>query len=279
VLYEKGGISKKDLEASQLDLTTAEDELRLEEQTVALRTHSLNPNDRALAAARTAQAQQRVATLDAQLSYATIRSPLTGIVTDQFQYEGEFASAGGKLVTIADTTTVIVKAPFSDTAVAQVKTGDTATVVPTDTSAEEMHGQVTLLSRSSDPTNRTVEVWVTLGNDDGKLRANGAAQVTIAANSKNDAIVVPASAVTLETSNASEGTVMVVDDQNVAHETKVTIGIRTTEKVEIVEGLKGGETVVVEGNYALADGTKVEPQTDTENTDRKEDDEAKEKEP
>src|SRR6185295_10946140 len=75
-LFEKGGISKKDLEASQLELTTAEDELRLQEQTVALRTHSLNPNDRALAAARTAQAQQRVATLDAQLSYATIRSPI-----------------------------------------------------------------------------------------------------------------------------------------------------------------------------------------------------------
>jgi RND family efflux transporter MFP subunit len=278
VLYEKGGISKKDLEASQLDLTTAEDELRLQEQTVALRARSLNPNDRALAAARTAQAQQHLATLDAQLSYATIRSPITGIVTDQFQYEGEFASAGGKLVTIADTSSVIVKAPFSDTAVAEVKTGDTVTVVPTDTSADEMHGQVTLLSRSSDPTNRTVEVWVTLGNGDGKLRANGAAQVTIAANSKTDAIVVPASAVTLETSDATEGTVMVVDDQNVAHETKVTIGIRTPDKIEIVEGLKGGETVVIEGNYALADGTKVEPQMNTENTDQKKEEEPDQKE-
>ncbi len=258
LLFEKGGISKKDLEASQLDLTTAEDELRLQEQTVSLRARSLNPNDRALAAARTAQAQQRVATLDAQLSYATIRSPITGIVTDQFQYEGEFASAGGKLVTIADTSTVIVKAPFADTAVAQLKTGDSATVLPTDTSAEEMHGQITLLSRSSDPTNRTVEVWVTLGNGDGKLRANGAAQVTIFANSKDDAIVVPAAAVTLEASNADEGTVMVVDAQNVAHETKVTVGIRTAEKIEIVEGLQGGETVVVEGNYSLPDGTKVE---------------------
>lgn len=271
-LYDRGGISKKDLEESQLDLTTAENELRLQEQTVALRSRSLNPNDRALASARTAQAQQHLATLDAQLSYATIRSPITGVVTDQFQYEGEFASAGGKLVTIADTSTVIVKAPFSDTAVAEVKTGDTVTVMPTDTSAEERHGQVTLLSRSSDPTSRTVEVWVTLGNGDGKLRANGAAQVTIAANSKNDAIVVPASAITLETSNANEGTVMVVDDQNVAHETKVTIGIRTQDKVEIVEGLKGGETVVIEGNYALPDKTKVEPQTETEEKDEDKED-------
>ena len=278
-LYEKGGISKKDLEASQLDLTTAEDELRLQEQTVTLRTSSLNPNDRALAAARTAQAQQRVATLDAQLSYATIRSPITGIVTDQFQYEGEFASAGGKLVTIADTSTVIVKAPFSDTAVAELKTGDTVTVVPTDSSAEEMHGQVTLLGRSSDPTNRTVEVWVTLANGDGKLRANGAAQVTVAANEKNDAIVVPASAVTLETSNANEGTVMVVDAENVAHETKVTTGIRTPDKIEIVEGLKGGETVVVEGNYALPDKTKVEPQMNADDADKDKEKDKEDKEP
>ena len=275
-LFERGGISKKELEASQLDLTTAEDELRLQEQTVALRTRSLNPNDRTLAAARTAQAQERVATLDAQLSYATIRSPITGIVTDQFQYEGEFASAGGKLVTIADSSTVIVKAPFSDTAVAELKTGDAASVVPTDTSAEEMHGQITLLSQSSDPTNRTVEVWVTLGNGDGKLRPNGAAQVTVFANSKNDAIVLPASAVTLESSNATEGTVMVVDEQNVAHETKVTTGIRTADKIEIVEGLKGGETVVIEGNYALPDGTKVEIATDEEKEEEPE--EKKEKE-
>src|SRR6185436_10438825 len=125
------------------ELKTAENELKLAEQTIELRAKSLNPNDRALAAARTAQAQQHLATLDAQLSYAAIRAPITGIVTDQFQYEGEFASAGGKLVTIADISQVIVKAPFSDTAVADLKVGDSAAVLPTDSSAGEMHGQIT----------------------------------------------------------------------------------------------------------------------------------------
>jgi len=258
VLYQKGGISKKDLEASQMELTTAENELRLAEQTVTLRTRAINPNDRALASARVQAAQQRVATLDAQLSYATIRAPITGIVTDQFQYEGEFAAAGGKLINIADISQVIVKAPFADTVAAQLKVGDPATVLPTDTTAESMAGQVTLISRSSDPLNRTVEVWVTLGNGAGRLRANGAAQVTAATLTRKDAVVVPASAVTLEASNANEGTVMVVDAANVAHETKVVIGIRTPDKIEITEGLLGGETVVVEGNYALPDGAKVE---------------------
>jgi len=258
VLYAKGGISKKDLEASQFDLATAENELRLTEQTIALRSRSLNPNDRAMAAARVQAAQQRVATLDAQLSYATIRAPITGIVTDQFQYEGEFAAAGGKLVNIADISEVIVKVPFADTVAAQVKIGDTAQVLPTDTTGEEMTGKVSLISRSSDPLNRSVEVWVTLANGAGRLRANGAAQVTAATLTRNDAIVVPASAVTLDASNSDEGTVMVVDAASVAHETKVTVGVRTPDKVEVTSGLKEGETIVIEGNYALPDGTKVE---------------------
>ncbi len=259
VLYERGGISKKDLEASLLEVTTAENELRLAEQMVTLRTRSLNPNDRALAAARVAQAQQHLATLDAQLSYATIRAPITGVVTDQFQYQGEFAAAGAKLVTISDISQIIVKAPFADTVTAQLKVGDSVTVLPTDQSAGQMTGQVTLISRSSDPTNRTIEVWATLGNGAGQLRANGAAQVTIAAQTKTDALVVPASAVTLDATNGDEGTVMVVDATNVAHETKVTVGIRTPDKMEITSGLQGGETVIIEGNYALSDGTKVEP--------------------
>jgi multidrug efflux pump subunit AcrA (membrane-fusion protein) len=257
-LYQQGGISKKDLESAQFDLAKAQDDLRLAEQTVALRTSALNPNDRAQAAARVNQAEQHVSALDAQLSYAVIRAPITGIVTDQFQFAGDFAGAGNKLVDIADISQVIVKAPFADTVAAQLKVGDTAAVLPTDLPGEEMHGQITLISRASDLQNRTVEVWVTLGNGAGRLRANGAAQVTVATNAKNDAIVVPAAAVTLDATNADEGTVMVVDATNVAHETKVTVGIRTPDKMEITAGLQGGETVVIEGNYALPDGTKVE---------------------
>lgn len=257
-LYERGGISLKDLEASQLALTTAQDDLRLAEETVNLRTRAINPNDRALAEARVEQAQQHVATLDAQLGYATIRAPITGVVTDQFQFEGDFAAAGAKLVQIADISQVIVKAPFADTVAAQLKVGQSATVLPTDAPGEPMTGQVSLISRASDPANRTVEVWVTLGNEAGRLRANGAAQVKISTNAKTDAIVVPASAVTLNATNANEGTAMVVDDASVAHETKVTVGIHAGDKIEITSGLQGGETVVIEGNYALPDGTKVE---------------------
>jgi multidrug efflux pump subunit AcrA (membrane-fusion protein) len=257
-LYNAGGISKKDLEASQLDLTRAENDLRLAEATVNLRRRSLNPNDSAQAAARVGQAEQHVGALDAQLNYAIVRAPISGVVIDQALYEGSFIASGTTLVTIADTTQVIVKAPFADTVASQLKTGDVANVQPTDMPGEQMAGQVTLISRSVDPASRTVEVWVTLENGAGRLRVNGAAQVTVAANAKSESVVVPSSAVTLEASNADEGTVMVVDDASVAHETKVKVGIRSGDKTEITEGLQGGETVVVEGNFSLPDGTKVE---------------------
>jgi RND family efflux transporter MFP subunit len=258
VLYRQGGIALKDVEAAQLALKQAENSLSLAERTLALRVGAINPTDHQLAEARVTQAQDRLANLDAQLSYSVIRAPLTGIVTDQFQFEGEFAASGAKLVTISDISEVIVKAQFADTVVINLKVGDPATVVPTDTTGEQMKGQVSLISHSSDPLNRTVEVWINLGNGAGRLRANGAAQVVVATNQTGDAIVVPASAVTLDATNADTGTVMVVDAANVAHETKVSVGIRTPQTMQITSGLQGGETVVIAGNYALPDGTKVE---------------------
>jgi multidrug efflux pump subunit AcrA (membrane-fusion protein) len=89
------------------------------------------------------------------------------------------------------------------------------------------------------------------------LRANSAAKVVLTTAKADDAIVIPASAVTLDATTGDVGKVMVVDDQDVAHETEVTVGIRTLDRVEITSGLKGGETIVVEGSYALPDGSKV----------------------
>ncbi len=257
-LYRQEGIALKDVEAAQLALTNAENNLRLTQRNASLRATAIAPNESALATSRITQAQERVRTIDAQLSYANVRAPLTGIVTEQFQYKGEYATAGGRLATIADISEVIVKAQFADTVVANLQTGDAATILPTDAPGERMGGKISLISRSSDALNRTVEVWVALANGAGRLRAGGAAEVRVATKNAGDALVIPASAVTLDATNADEGTVMVVDGASVAHETKVVVGIRTPETIQITSGLNAGDTVVIEGNYALPDKTKVE---------------------
>jgi multidrug efflux pump subunit AcrA (membrane-fusion protein) len=257
-LFDQGGISKKDVEAAQLALIMAEDELRLAETTARLHDSTMNANDRAAAEARLKQAEGRLAGLDTQLSYATIRAPFSGVITEQFQFQGEFAPAGAKLFTIGDVSEVIVKAPVADTVAAHLEVGDSARVLPQDLAVEELVGNISLVSKASDPQNRSVEIWVSLKNADGRLRVNTAARVVLSTESASDVIVIPASAVTLEKTTDSEGTVMVVDDASIAHETVVTIGIRTKDKMEITSGLKGGETIVIEGNYALPDGAKVE---------------------
>jgi HlyD family secretion protein len=267
-LYNQGGIALKEVEAAQLALTTAENSLKLAEQSATLRAKTLSPNEQAVADAQVKAAQDRLANFDAQIGYANIRAPFSGIITEQFQFEGEFATAGAKLFTIADLSEVIIKVPFADSIVAQLKIGDEADVLPTDLPGENLSGRISLISQTTDPQNRTVEVWVNLKNTGGRLRANGAAQVIVHANAESEALVAPAPAVTLETSDSNTGTVMVIDNESVAHEKKVTVGIKTHDFIEILSGLKEGDTVVIEGNYALPDGTKVEVAPEEEKDDK-----------
>ena len=237
-LYAKGGISKKDLESSQLDVTNAEG---------ALKT----------ANSKVVEATDHAASFDAQLGYSVIRAPFDGIVTDQFVKQGDFAAAGSKLLTIADTSTVIVKAQTADATAARIRPGDLATVQSDDSPGTSIEGRVSLVGRAADPQSRAVEVWVELPNRDGRLRPNGAARVTIGSSAVANAVIVPTPAVTLDATNASSGTVMVVDAKSVAHEVQVTIGAHDRERTQILTGVHGGDMVVIEGNYGLPDGTKV----------------------
>jgi HlyD family secretion protein len=258
-LYDKGGLPLKELEASKLALQNAENALRLAQQNSRLNTSAVNPNARAIAENKIKQAQARINEIDTQANLAQVRAPISGVVTDQFEYEGEFAAQGAKLLTISAIGSVIVKANFADTVVANLQTGDEVTIFLPSAPDERMAGKVTQISRSADPQNRTVEVWANFENGRGLLRAGDAVQFVISAKPVSGAVVIPVSAVTLEASNADEGTVMTVDDELIAHETKVKVGIKQGDKIQITEGLEGGETVVTEGNYALPDGTKVEP--------------------
>jgi HlyD family secretion protein len=257
-LFEQGGISKKDLEASQLDVTKAEDDLRLAEKSASLHQGTTNPSDLATARSKAQQAAGHLAALQAQAGYATIRAPFDGVVGDQFLFQGDFATAGTKMLTVADTFTVIVKAPLSVDASMHVHAGDVATIQPDSLPGVTLQGTVSLVGSAADPQSRSVELWIALPNADGRLRPNSAARVTVNSGGVANAVVVPTAAVTLDATNANAGTVMVVDDKSVAHEIKVTTGAHSRERTQITSGLKGGETIVIEGNYGLPDGTKVQ---------------------
>ena len=257
-LYDRGGIALKDLQDAELTLANARNSLQLAEKSISLRQTAISPLDTQTSQVKINQAQDRIKTLDAQISLGTIRAPLTGFVIDQTQFQGEYATNGGKLLTITDTSSVVVKANFPDTLIPDIRVGDAVTVFPADIPGEQMGGKVSLISRSTDVQNRSVEVWINLGNGAGRLRINSAAEIHIATKTQNAALVVPIAAVTLDAANGNTGTVMTVDADNVAHETKVTVGLKTKDEIQITDGLQAGDKIVTEGNYNLPDGTKVE---------------------
>jgi multidrug efflux pump subunit AcrA (membrane-fusion protein) len=264
VLFEKGGIPKKELEDAEMRLAQAEAAATLARRELALAASTLNPTNRQMAESRLEQARERAANAHAQLGYTVVRSPIAGIVTEQFHQKGDFVASGDKLVTVANIREVVVKAQFPDTEIASVHTGANAALELSSGQEEPISGTVQLVSRAADPASRTIEVWVSVLNEGNRLRPGEFSKVTIVAEEAENAVLVPRSAVVFENPNEDAGKVMVVDDASVAHEVEVTVGVRGDETYEITEGLEGGETVVVEGNYALPDGTKVNPVEEAE---------------
>ncbi len=257
VLFNEGGISKKDLEASQLAVVNAEDDLRLAESSTTLHRGVTNPGDVTVAQAKAKQAKDRLANLDALVGYAVIRAPFNGVITEQWQFQGELANPSGKLLTIADTSSLIAKMEVGEETASRLKVGDPVIVIVDQAGGQTFPATISLVGRGADAQSRSVEVWARVPNPDGRLRANGVARVVISAQTTSGVVVVPSAAVTLDATNGNSGTVMVVDSQSLAHEVHVTTGIRSAGRTQITAGLNGGEMVVIEGNYGLPDGTKV----------------------
>jgi len=75
-----------------------------------------------------------------------------------------------------------------------------------------------------------------------------------------EAVVVPTQAVQVsQTGNF----VFVIDKDNIAHVQHVTTERQVSGETVVTAGLKGGETVVTEGQFLLSDGTKVSPRPAT----------------
>lgn len=258
MLYDRGGIPKKELDDAQLALETARNEAELARRELQLTRSTLNLTNARQAEARLAQARERAANAHAQLDYATVRSPIDGIVTQQYHYKGDYVASGEKLVDVVDTAQKVVKAQVPDDAATPIETGARTEVHPA-SGGETVHGTVELVTHAVDPASRMVEVWIGQLGASPELRPGEFAKVSIVTEDAENVVLVPPSAVTLESPTAETGIVMVVDDTNVAHEVEVKVGVRTADAIQIVEGVAAGQTVIVEGNYALPDGTKVRP--------------------
>jgi HlyD family secretion protein len=263
-LFAQGATPRKDVEDALVAYTQAKNAYEIAAQHLeALKSFGREQELKA-AEGQLTSAKGKYEVARAQLSYSEIRSPIDGVVTDRPLYAGEMATSGSPLITVMDTSQIVARAHITPPEAAALHLGDPASIFmsagPTGGSPagneNEVRGKVTLVSPALDPNSATVEVWVQAPNPHGQLRPGSSARVTITAQTLENALVVPASAILA----ASDGTttVMVVGDDGRAHQRAVKTGVRDGDSVQITDGLKPGETVVSVGAYGLPDNTRVQ---------------------
>ena len=221
---------------------------------------------------KAAQAQVNAAkahydSLAVQLAYAEIRSPIDGIVSDRPIYPGDTAQAGTPIVSIVDISRVVARANIPVKDATPVRVGRPATITGPE---GVLAGKVTVVSPAVDPGTTTVEVWVQADNPGEKMKPGGTVHVSIRADLIRDALLVPSGALL----NSDEGgeKVMVVGKDSLAHERKVTVGVREGTRVQILGGLTEGEKVITSGGLGLDDKAKVRVKSEDEDDDDDEDD-------
>jgi multidrug efflux pump subunit AcrA (membrane-fusion protein) len=251
-LFQEGALPRKDFDQSTVALTEAKAQFEIASMHMAALQSAGKKEQLNSAQGQLASARAKYEGAAAQLGYSEVRSPIDGVVTDRPVYPGETPPPGVPILTVMDTSSVIAKVHIPQDQAMRLKAGDAATVVaPNDV---KVTGKVTLVSPALDPNSTTVEVWVEAANPDGVLRPGAAVNLEMVAETINDAVVVPASALLKSPEGATS--VMIVTEGH-AQQTQVETGVRDNDRVQITKGLAGGETVIVSGSYGLPDKTKV----------------------
>jgi RND family efflux transporter MFP subunit len=253
VLFEQGALPRKDYDQAAVALIQAKATYEIAQKHLAALEAAGKKDELKAAKGQLTSAQGKYEGAHAQLSYSEIKSPIDGVVTDRPVYPGETPAPGTPILTVMDTSSVIAKAHIPQQDAALLKPGNPATL--SGPGGVEASGKVSLVSPALDPNSTTVEVWVTAPNPDGALRPGTTVTARVTAQTVNDAVLVPVSAL-LKTPEGAES-VMVVGDDNKAHQVNVDAGIRDGDQVQITKGVKGGEKVVSSGSYGLPNGTKV----------------------
>jgi HlyD family secretion protein len=271
-LFADGAISGRDLDTAKAALVEAQAAY----ETAAQHLDSMKQvsHEAALKAAQgdLESARGKYEGAKAELNYSEIRSPIAGVVTDRPLYAGETAPSGSPLITVMDTSALLVRIHLSQLQAQLLKAGDAASVeVPG--LADPVTGKVTLVSPATDPGSTTVEVWVRIENPKGALRPGTAVHVTLDGRTVPHALVIPSAAIVLGASG--KPTVLVIGSDGVAHLTPVETGIAGDDTTQILSGLTAGQQVVTVGAASLDDGTHVKVVTSTDDEDKPSADDSK----
>ena len=187
------------------------------------------------------------------LKKSLISSPLDGTVKTRYVKVGEFVRKGDKLVEILDLSRVIVKVNIPELEILEIKIGQKVEVALYIMEEIIFSGEVKNIGLEADSNNRTFPVEIHVSNSERMLRPGMLARATFTKSIDDEQIVIPRHTI-LE---KERGRVVYVFDKGKVFQRDIQVGLSQQDQVQVLQGLKKGELIVVEGQNKLSDGEEV----------------------
>ena len=250
------------LQSSEADLSHATRELRRgiklkERDTISEKRQDdlRNAVERSKAQVALAEATRDGAERD--LADATIRAPFDGIVEDWSVDVGDFVAAGAPVAEFVDLGQIRLRAGVTASHAARLAVGQATDAVFSALSESRRTATLESIGRVANSKTGTYEVELKVDNPGGDLREGMVAQVALPANSDEARVLIDRNALLKTPVGMAVFIATAAGSGYQAELRMVSIGANSGESVSILEGLKPGEQVVIDGQFALADGDTV----------------------
>ena len=204
-------------------------------------------------AQRAEQRRNSMLLLENQRADMTIRAPRDGVITFRNAEAGSYAQAGSHLFTIVDNSSLHLDCQVSEYDAALLKTGESVSVL-VESLGKKYPGKITFVSPDKSKETKNYLVRVALDKADGQLKSGMFAKGSLRFLQKDKALFINRSAV-LELNGKQYAFVLGEDKK--AHRKAIRPGIRNTEELEIVSGLKAGDKVITDNVSRLREGLVV----------------------
>lgn len=200
-----------------------------------------------------AQAEAARAELDVHLSYLDIRSPADGVVTRRMVEVGDMAAPGHPLLFVDVLDSMKIVARLGEKDVGAVSAGDRARIEVSSLDDATNSVEVARVIPSANPGSHTYDVEFLVDNPDGHLRPGMFARAVFTVGTR-EGVLIPRSAV-IERGQLTG--VFTVDADGLAQLRWIRLGDVVGDRVEVVTGLRGDETLILSSAQPLAEGDRV----------------------
>jgi HlyD family secretion protein len=237
-------------------------EVGAEKDLVAARSQVETAKAQVLAAeAQVEDAKAAEAAARAQLTFAEVKSPITGLVAQRYLNISDSADPATPIMQIVNLDQVIVDASLPTSQPANVVHGQVAAITANALPGLKVTGIVQNINAVTDNLGTTVGVRILCDNPRHELREGMPVVTTVKLSCHPGALTVPVSALVPDPGDPDKKMVYVFKDGKVKRQ-PVRSGIQNNSRIEILSGLSPGESVVSGGAYGIPDGTEVEAESE-----------------